>query len=285
MVLLILIQFYQTNYKMKKAVSLFCAIFIALSISFATVDTLSIYSNAMHKNIKAVVVKPSSYKKEKDFAVVYLLHGAYGKFDNWIKKVPAIQDYADQYKILIVCPDGASTSWYFDSPIDSTFKYETYVSMEVPAFIDANYKTKKDRKYRAIAGLSMGGHGALLIAFRHSETFGACGSMSGALNVESITKGYDVDKRLGIYNVNNTYYKELSVLNIIETKPKDSLAIIIDCGIQDFVFGMTKAVHEKMTKLKIAHDYIERPGKHDWPYWANAVEYQLLFFKNYFDKK
>ena len=130
----------------------------------------------------------------------------------------------------------------------------------------------------------MGGQGALFIAFRHSQTFGACGSMSGALVVESITKGYDVDKRLGNYESNKNYYKDFSVLNIVERKPKDSLAIIIDCGLQDFVYPMSKAVHEKMTKLKIAHDYTERPGKHDWPYWANAVGYQLMFFKNYFDK-
>ena len=269
---------------MKKTFFLFAFIISFTLISFAAVDTVSIYSNAMHKNIKAAVIKPYSYQKEKDFPVVYLLHGAYGNFANWIKKVPALQAYADQYKILVVCPDGASTSWYFDSPVDTTFKYETHVAAEVPAYIDANYKTKKDRKYRAIAGLSMGGHGALFIAYRHSETFGACGSMSGALSVESITRGYDVDKRLGNYEANKTFYRDFSVTNIIENKPKDSLAIIIDCGLQDFVYPMSKAVHEKMTKLKIAHDYIERPGKHDWPYWANAVGYQLMFFKNYFDK-
>ena len=269
---------------MKKVFLLLQFIVFFTAVSFATVDTVSIYSNAMHKNIKAVVIKPNSYKKEKDFPVVYLLHGAYGNFANWIKKVPALQAYADQFKILVVCPDGASTSWYFDSPVDTTFKYETHIGIEVPAYIDANYKTKKERKYRAIAGLSMGGHGAIFIAFRHSETFGACGSMSGALNVASITKGYDVDKILGDYERNKTYYNDFSILNIIEKKPKDSLAIIIDCGVQDFIYSMSKATHEKMTKLKVAHDYIERPGKHDWSYWANAVGYQLMFFKNFFNK-
>ena len=161
---------------MKKTVSLILAFFILISFSFASVDTVSIYSNAMHKNIKAVVIKPYNYKTGKDFAVVYLLHGAYGNYQNWIRKVPALQTYVDLYKIIIVCPDGLN-SWYFDSPIDSSYKFETHVGTEVPAYIDANYKTKKDRKYRAIAGLSMGGHGALFIAFRHAETFGACGSM------------------------------------------------------------------------------------------------------------
>ncbi|MCY7292286.1 MAG: esterase family protein [Ferruginibacter sp.] len=269
---------------MKKNLSLFLGLFVLINFAFASIDTVSIYSNAMHRNIKAVVIKPDDYKKEKDFAVVYLLHGAYGNYQNWIKKVPALQTYADLYKILIVCPDGAANSWYFDSPVDTAYKFETHVSTEVPTYIDEHYKTKKDRKYRAIAGLSMGGHGALFIAFRHSKTFGACGSMSGALSVESITKGYDVDKRLGDPQTNKAIYHDFSVLTVIEKYPKDSLAIIIDCGLQDFIIAMSKATHEKMVKFKIPHDYIERPGKHDWFYWANAVQYQLLFFKNYFEK-
>jgi len=74
------------------------------------------------------------------------------------------------------------------------------------------------------------------------------------------------------------------VTTVIENKPAESLAIIIDCGYDDFFYTVNHALHEKMMQLKIAHDYIERPGKHDWNYWGNAVKYQLLFFKNYFDK-
>ncbi len=270
---------------MKKFTLTLFGLFLFLSFSFASVDTISIYSNAMHKNIKAIVIKPSNYSKQKDFATVYLLHGAFGKYDNWVKKVPALQTQADKNQILIVCPDGAANSWYFDSPIDSNYKFETHVSSEVPRYIDEHYKTKKDRKYRAITGLSMGGHGAMFIAFRHAEIFGACGSMSGALHISVITKGYGLSDRIGKFDSTNSYYTNWSVLNVIERKPKDSLAIIIDCGIDDFIYGMSKAAHEKLDTLKITHDYIERPGKHDWTYWANAVQYQLLFFKNFFEKQ
>jgi S-formylglutathione hydrolase FrmB len=83
--------------------------------------------------------------------------------------VPELKTYADEYKVLIVCPDGGNSSWYFDSPVDSTMKYETYIGKEVPDYIDAHYKTIKNRTARAITGLSMGGHGALFIAFRHSN--------------------------------------------------------------------------------------------------------------------
>ena len=271
---------------MKHTLLLLSFIFSFSIFSFATVDTVSIYSNAMHKNIKAVVIKPDGYKKGKDFAVVYLLHGAYGNYQNWFKKVPALQTYADLYKILIVCPDGAANSWYFDSPVDSSYKFETHVSNEVPAYIDANYKTKKDRKYRAIAGLSMGGHGALFIAFRHSETFGACGSMSGALLIEYITdKRYSIDKILGDTSSNKQRYFDYSIMKEMEQYPKDSLSIIMDCGTEDFVIEMNRAAHKKMQSLKIPHDYTERPGKHDWNYWRNAIQYQLLYFRNYFDSK
>lgn len=74
------------------------------------------------------------------------------------------------------------------------------------------------------------------------------------------------------------------MINVIENYPKGSLAIIIDCGTEDFFYGINYDLNEKMMKLKIPHDYIERPGKHDWNYWANAVKYQLLFFRTYFDK-
>jgi len=260
------------------------ALLLLSSAAFAgTVDTVSIYSNSMKKNIKAVVIKPDNYKKEKAFPTVYLLHGYSGAFDNWIRKVPQLKQYVDQYQVLIVCPDGAYGGWYFDSPIDSTMRYETFIAKEVPAFVDKNYKTIKDRKGRVITGLSMGGHGGLFLGFRHADFFGGCGSMSGALAIDLITdKRYGIGKILGD-TTNRKYYRH-SIFNEMENYPKDSLAIIIDCGIDDFIFQMSKMAHEKMLQLKIPHEYIERPGKHDWNYWANAVQYQLLYFRNYFDK-
>ncbi|HEU4633004.1 MAG TPA: esterase family protein, partial [Flavisolibacter sp.] len=95
---------------------------------------------------------------------------------------------------------------------------------------------------------------------------------------------YDVPKRLGDTLTNRHYYRELSIMHEMENYPKDSIAIIMDCGTEDFIIGMSRAAHQKMLSLKIPHDYIERPGKHDWTYWANAVQYQLLYFRNCFDK-
>ena len=268
---------------MKKFILVYCCFFFVAS-SFASVDTVSIYSNAMHRTLKAIVIKPADYDAAKKFPVVYLLHGAYGDYSNWIKKMPGLGNIATLYGMLIVCPDGSDNSWYFDSPVDSSYKFETHVGTEVPEYIDSHYKTIGDRKHRAITGLSMGGHGAMFLAFRHSDIFGACGSMSGVLDINSIKMKYNISKRLGDSVTNIKYYNEGSVLQLIESPLKNSLAIIIDCGLQDIMYGMNKAVHEKLIKLKIPHDYIERPGKHEWSYWINAVQYQLLFFNDFFHK-
>jgi S-formylglutathione hydrolase FrmB len=253
-------------------------------LSNASVDTIFIHSKSMNRGIKTIVIKPSSYKKRNLYPVVYLLHGAGGNSTNWITKVPELQSMADEQNLLLVCPDGSPNSWYFDSPVDSSFRFETHVGIEVPAYIDANYSTIPDREHRAITGLSMGGHGAMFIAFKHAETFGACGSMSGALDIRPIKKSYDIKKLLGDTISNLKYYNDWSVVNLVENNPKDSLAIIMDCGLQDFLYSMSKATHEKLVQLKVPHDYIERPGKHDWAYWRNAVRYQLVFFKEFFKR-
>lgn len=269
---------------MKKFFAIWLLIISACTAK-AAVDTLNIYSTSMFKTVKCVVITPSNYNNSGAvFPVVYLLHGFSGNYSDWIQKDPELQNLANQHQLLIVCPDGAYSSWYFDSPVELTMRYETNVAKEIPHYINSLYRTVNDRKGRAITGLSMGGHGAMFIGFRNADFFGACGSMSGALNAGSITRGYDVEKRLGDTIVNQQYYNNWSVINVIEQRPKNSLAVIFDCGTDDFLIKQNRNTHEKMLRLNIAHDYTERPGKHDWPYWINSVKYQLMYFADHFKK-
>lgn len=251
----------------------------------ARVDTIAIYSNKMQRSLKTVVILPDGYGMAgKSFPVVYLLHGAFGSYSNWIQKVPHIQELADRYQVMIVCPDGGYTSWYFDSPVDKTYQFETFVAREVPAYVDAHYATIADRKGRAITGLSMGGHGSFFIAFRHADMFSACGSMSGAFNILENKTKYDLIKRLGDTITNRQYWEKWCIPDMTDQCPKDSLSIIFDCGTEDGFIQTNRSVHRQLLERKIAHDYIERPGKHDWQYWGNAIDYQFLFLKKHFDR-
>jgi S-formylglutathione hydrolase FrmB len=275
---------------MKKIIPLFCiVILLTLQTFAASVDTISIYSKKMQKEFKCVVIKPDSYDHSntaKDgFPVVYLLHGYSGWYANWLLRVPELNEYADTYQLLIVCPDGGYNSWYLDSPIDSSVGFETYVGKEVPEYIDSHYNTIKDRKKRAITGLSMGGHGGLFLGFRHAATFGACGSMSGGVDLRPFASNWELKEKIGDTITNADNWKNYSVMNVIEKYPQDSVSIIFDCGTEDFFYTVNYALHEKMVALKIPHEYIERPGKHDWAYWGMSVKQQLLFFSNYFHNK
>lgn len=260
-------------------------LFLGLCSQAAIVDSVTIRSKAMNKDYKCVVILPETYKDNTgSYPVVYLLHGYGGWFSNWITRMPQLPDYADKYQLIIVCPEGKN-AWYIDSPEDDDSKFETYVGVEVPAFIDSHYKTLNERIGRAITGFSMGGHGGLYLGFRHSDIFGACGSMSGGVDLRPFSKNWQLSRLLGDSSKKPGNWKNYSVTTIIENKPKDSLSIIFDCGTDDFFYEVNKDLHIKMLKLKIAHEYIERPGKHDWDYSKNAVQYQLFYFSNYFKRE
>lgn len=266
-----------------KAVLFSIFFFVSLSLSAARVDTLLIRSGSMQKNIKCVIITPDGYENGgKQFPVVYLLHGYSGNYGSWVIEVPFVKKYADEFQMIIVCPDGNFQSWYVNSPVDTQSKYETFISKEVPEFIDSNFKTKKDRKFRAVSGLSMGGHGALLMAAKHPDVFGAAGSMSGALDLNSFKGLYGLPEIFG--DSSKGFAAQNSVINNLGLFKNASVALIIDCGVSDVPFiSDARNVHEKLLQLNIPHDYIEREGKHEWEYWRRAIGFQLLFFRNQFE--
>jgi len=269
----------------RQLISLVVVITISVtSVLAATVDTVTTFSPSMQKDIKAVVIRPATYNKNTSYPVVYLLHGYSGNYADWIKKVKDLPQYADLYNIMIVCVDGNFSSWYFDSPVDNAWKYETYMSNELVSWIDEHYSTIKKNTGRAITGLSMGGHGAMFLAFRHQDVYGAAGSMSGGVDLRPFPLNWDLAKRLGSYKDSAEQWEKNSVINLTYLLTNNALALIIDCGTSDFFFRVNANLHEKLLERNINHDFIARPGAHNWEYWENAIGYQLLFMNNFFKR-
>lgn len=258
---------------------------LAIKVEASIIDTISIQSQYLKKVTKFVVIQPDqSNATNEKFPVIYLLHGYGGNYAQWSKISPQLAKTAEALKIIFVCPDGGKGSWYFDSPIDSSIRYESYITKELIPYIDANYTTWAEPKYRAITGLSMGGHGAMYLAIRHKELFGAAGSTSGGVDFRPFPKNWDIKLALGDYESNQERWYENTVLKQVESLINHQLALIIDCGIDDFFLPVNRALHEKLLALKINHDYIERPGGHSYTYWSGNIDYQILFFKKFFDK-
>lgn len=281
-----------------KNIKLLLAVFFLLSglaSQAAKVDTLAIPSAAMGKTYNAAVVLPNSYSKSKTkYPVMYLLHGAYGHFRDWLKSTPnkmTVKDLADQYDIIIVMPEGETFSFYLDSPVNKGSQFETYITKEVIQKIDQTYRTIHEKKGRVITGLSMGGHGALYLATKHPDLYAAAGSMSGAVDMGTMKNmGVDAPERIdklmepvfGPEGAPQEVYAAHAVLNMVDKMKANALPLIIDCGVDDFLIGPNRELHRRLVYSKVSHEYTERPGAHTWEYWENALPYHALFFSKIF---
>ena len=261
-----------------------CARPAAPSIDIPQADTVEVMSQAMDRAIKNVVVKPDGYSPDRRYPVLYLLHGAYGCYSDWSKKAN-LDSLANVYGVIIVCPDGQD-SWYFDSPVDSTMQFETYVSKELVTYVDSHYSTYAHRYMRAITGLSMGGHGALFLAFRHPDVFWSCGSMSGNMDIYPYPDSWHIKDRLGPRDENPQRWRDHTVcsqVNLVKDCPlQPAQNIIIDDGLNDIFIKNNIALHDQLVEAGIDHDFTVRPGRHSWDYWVNSLDYHMMFFAKAF---
>ncbi|MDP4239791.1 MAG: alpha/beta hydrolase family protein [Bacteroidota bacterium] len=271
---------------MKRLNLLLAALFICTVVfsRVQVVDTVSVFSSKMKKEVKNVIILPENYSARRHYPVVYLLHGYSDNYAKWVKTIPVIKAIATARQLILVCPDGGYSSWYFDSPIDSTCQYESYITKDLLHYVDTHYSTIPERSQRAITGLSMGGHGALYLAIRHKDLFGNAGSMSGGVDLRSSPKLFDISKRIGSIELHPDEWDNRSVVNMVNGLKNNELNLIIDCGVSDFFYQINAGLHRRLMALNIDHDYIERPGEHNWQYWANSIQYQLMFFDRCFDK-
>ncbi|OOV29548.1 esterase [Flavobacterium sp. LM5] len=269
---------------------------MTIPVFSAKVDTIMVNSIAMNKNFKTAVVLPNSYAKSKiSYPVLYLLHGAYGHFSDWLKNTPSknlVKNLADQYDLIIVMPEGEKYSFYLDSPINKGSQFETFITKEVIGAVDASYRTITDKRARAITGLSMGGHGALYLSAKHPELFCAAGSMSGAVDMSVMLDRQSsaqvielMQPVFGEESNNRKLYEKHAVLRMIDAIKVNQLPLIMDCGVDDFLIEPNRELHRQLVYNKVAHDYTERAGAHTWVYWENALPYHLLFFSKIMSRK
>ncbi|TDQ18447.1 S-formylglutathione hydrolase FrmB [Algoriphagus boseongensis] len=267
-----------------------------LSIGQAKVDSIEVYSPTMKKNLRAAVTLPSSYSNsDKKFAVIYLLHGGSGSFSDWHQKVTQkglVNQLAEQYDLIIVTPSVGPASYYYDSPKMDSVKYETYFINELIPHIDRNYRTLAQKESRAITGLSMGGHGSLMLSAKHPELFSAAGSMSGVMNID--TRMWEVpedfrklraDGQKEMLGENLNYdgpaFNPFTVVGLVNQMKANGLALIIDCGVDDFLIDTNRQMHQLLLENGTPHEYTERPGAHTWQYWTDALPVHFHFLNKY----
>ena len=269
---------------MKKLFLLVMALAVFCQTSFAFQEkVVMVRSEKMNKDVPVTVMLPDSYDTFSKLPVLYLLNGWSGTHRHWPER-GNVGPLADAYNVILVMPDTGYDSWYFDSTVTPEYQYETFVASELVKYVDDNYKTIKDRKGRAITGLSMGGHGAMFLGIRHQDVFGSMGSTSGGVDFRPFPKKWGIAKRIGTIEEHPDNWDKNTVINLTHLLKPGAMNIIIDCGTEDFFYEVNCNLHNKLLKEGIPHEFYTRPGAHNWKYWLNSIQYQVLYFSNCFNK-
>lgn len=266
----------------KKLLVCLSLLLAVLAARAARIDTLTVESPRMKRTIEVLVVLPDRCSANAPCPTLYLLHGYGGNARKWLQIKPGLPRMADRDGIIIVCPDGEN-SWYWDSPLQPQSQFETFVSKELVNYIDTHYATVKNRNARAITGFSMGGHGGLWLSIRHKDVFGAGGSTSGGADIRPFPDSWEMKAQLGEEKSNRQRWDGHTVMTQLDKIKPGDLALIIDCGSDDFFLKVNKKLHEELDDRKIPHDFIIRPGGHNGQYWNNSIDYQWLFFRKFFE--
>jgi len=241
-------------------------------------------SKLMARDMPYRVIVPVGYdaKPEQRFPVIYLLHGLAGHFTNWTD-LTKVTSYAAKYNFIIVMPEG-NDGWYTDSATVPKDKYESYLLRELIPEIDKKYRTVRDRAHRIVAGLSMGGYGAIKFGLKYPEMFSVVGSFSGALTAP-LPSALDIAptwKEL-IVSLASVYGPEDSktrrdndIFRLLNEMPADKLRslpfIYLACGTEDNLLKTNRDLDALLLDKKLPHEFREAPGKHEWPFWDRQVE-------------
>lgn len=262
------------------------AILISPLISYGqaqSVETVQFHSHLVNAVLPYNVILPPGYRASRTtrYPVLYLLHGHAGHYTDWITRTN-VADYAAQYRMIVVMPEG-NNSWYVDSAGVATDKYESYILRELIPDVDMRFRTIEARYGRAVAGLSMGGYGAIKYGLKHPATFFFAASMSGALGVTRYTEnemgGSNREPFLKVFGPPGSEARKANdVFEIARGLAPARVGSLpyfyFDCGTEDAAqhFKPNRELSEIFLEKKIAHEYRELPGGHSWAYWDQQVQ-------------
>lgn len=234
------------------------------------------HSPSLDREMKYRILLPCSYQTGSErFPVLYLLHGLYGDYLNWDTHTE-LERYAEKYEVLVVMPD-AGDSWYTNSATNPKDRFEDYIAKDLVAEIDRKFRTLRSRDARAIAGLSMGGYGALKIALRYPKDFAFAGSLSGALNAPQDLADRQPafrDQLLKVFgSAGSTTRADNNVFSMLKSAGANDLPYFyLACGSADSFLPVNRDFAAQLSARGALYEYHETAGGHAWDYWDRSVQ-------------
>ena len=257
----------------------------------------SIYSNILDQKVDYSVLLPENYENSdsSNYSTIYLLHGINGDHMSWIQRskinilIDSLIETGDIGECIYIMPS-AYNSYYINNH-DNSFRYMDFFTREFIPAVDSIYRTKENQENRALLGLYMGGFGSIILGLKHPDMFGSIISFSAAVRTDSIFKalpqakynayfgkvfGFDLlpDERItDHWKANSPYYISDTAL-LAKARSQNWY---IDCGLDDFLYPANKAFNQWLGEKKIPHEYLTRPGSHNWNYWYQSTVKGLMY--------
>lgn len=221
--------------------------------------------------------KSDYYHPGARFQVLYLLHGGYGDYSDWMR-LTSIERYAQDHKLAVVMPS-VGNSFYQNMNMGG--QYLTFLTEELPAFVAANFPVSTRREDTFVAGLSMGGYGALKLAFEKPEQYGACASLSGAVDLvgtmklqETLPENPIVWKAI-FEDPDHVEGTDADLFALARRRLAEGCKlppVYQACGTEDFIYPVNVEGHKKLAELGVDVTYEEFPGIHEWLFWDTHIQ-------------
>jgi len=283
---------------MIKNVFLICLGFLFLQSSFAqngkVYDNLSMKSTILKSERNFAVYLPPDYESsQRSYPVLYLLHGAGDDHTGWVQfgEVLHITDKAIKEgkatPMIIVMPDAKTERLgYFNDP-KGDWRYEDFFFDELIPFVEKKYRIKSEKRYRAVAGLSMGGGGSFMYALHRPDMFSSACPLSayvGPLSIEQLKSQIPPTETYTEEQI-KTYYGQHNAVELIKNTSVEKLKSVrwyIDCGDDDFLYEGNSLIHIALRKKEVQHEFRIRDGVHSWTYWRESLPKVLEFVSDAF---
>jgi enterochelin esterase-like enzyme len=262
-------------------------------------DQLTMQSKILNMERKYAIYLPPGYEQSvREYPVLYLLHGGGDDQTGWIQ-FGEVQHLADKAiregtatAMIIVMPDADTGRRGYFNDVNNEWRYEDFFFEELMPFVESKYRIRKQKRYRAIAGLSMGGGGTFFYAMHRPDLFSSACPLSASvrnLTIEEYRQQLESNK----INVKDEsklqdYFNRHQALRQIELNKLEDMKSVkwyFDCGDDDFLYEGNSLVHIAMKKKEIPHEFRIRDGAHNWTYWRTALPDVLAFVSETFHQK
>lgn len=288
----------------RKAVFFIALVLGALSLNAQTgkvYDLLTMDSEILDMERKYAIYLPPDYEtSERSYPVLYLLHGAGDDQTGWVQfgEVLHIADKAilegSATPMIIVMPDANTGQRGYFNDAKNEWRYEDFFFEEFMPYVETTYRIKGEKRFRAVAGLSMGGGGSFMYALHHPELFSSACPLSAYCGPLSMEELENRTQRMGWKDLSKdeleSYYMRHSAVELVNAIDSEALKKsrqkqvrwYIDCGDDDFLYEGNSLVHIAMRKKDIPHEFRIRNGGHTWTYWRESLPEVLSFISDAF---